>query len=438
MPRTDIQAAVAEISQPASAPRKGAWRIRLEALLFTAGAQTGIQLLGVGTGLAIVRLLSVREYAYYTIANAAFGTMTVLSDSGVSQSAMAEGGRVWQNRPALGAIVAGGMMLRRRFAVAAVVISIPTLFLLLRKQGAGFAAAVLVTVSILPLFLSTITAQVLEVVPRLHQRLAPLQWIQLSGAGLRFVTAVGLVTLFPFAWLASLGAGIAQIWTTWRLGRVSGSLADLDAPPDRGATKEMTRQITRAAPGAVYYAFAGQITVWLISVFGSTTAVAQVGALGRLAMAFNVATAVFGAIVVPRFARAQFTGRSFALRRFWYTQVGMAAVLSGGVLLVAAFPSAVLLVLGRDYALLTHEVVLAAVGGALALLSGCAYAMAGARGVIIAPWLLVPVAILLQAALVAWLPMTTVSGVLWLGILSNLVFWLMHAANFTYGVALSR
>jgi hypothetical protein len=431
MPGSNVRAAVAEVVPPVSPPERARWR-GLHTLLFTAGAQSGIQLLAVVTGLVIVRLLSVREYAYYTIANAALGTLTVLTDCGVTQSVLALGGKVWQSPPALGAVVTGGMRLRHRFALLAGVIAMPVVFLQLRQQGAGFGGALLVTASILPMLLSSISAHLLEVVPRLHQRLAQLQRIQLWGAALRFMSAVALVPLFPFAWLASLGAGLAQTWATWRVRRLAGSLADLDASPDPGASREMARLVARAAPGAIYYALAGQITVWLIALCGTTRAVAQVGALGRLAMVYNVVTAAFTVMVVPRFARTQFARGSSALGVYWRVQLALLALLGVITVLVAAFPGAVLLLLGREYLGLTREVVLSAAGGALGTLSGSAYALSAARGVIVSPWLAVPLALLIQTALIMTLPMSTVTGVLWLGVLSNLAFWLTYSVNFSF------
>ncbi|HXW74456.1 MAG TPA: hypothetical protein VEK10_06555 [Steroidobacteraceae bacterium] len=427
----NTSAAIAEVPARVSAPQRSWWS-GLHTLLFTAGAQSAIQLLAVATGLAVVRLLSVRQYAYYTIANAALGTLTVLTDCGVTQSVLALGGRVWQKSTALGAVVAGGMRLRRRFTLLAVIVAMPAVLLQLRQQGATLGEALLVTVSILPMLLSSITGHLLEVVPRLHQRLAALQRIQLWGAALRFLSAVALVPLFSFAWLASLSAGLAQTWATWRVRRLAGSLADLDASPDPRASREMARLVARAAPGAIYYALAGQITVWLIALFGNTTAVAQVGALGRLAMLYNVVTAAFTVMVVPRFARAHFVHGSSALGVYWRVQLALLALLGTITALVAAFPGAVLMLLGRDYLGLTHQVVLSAVAGALGTLGGCAYALAAARGVITSPWLAVPLALSIQAGLIMTLPMSSVSGVLWLGVLSNLAFWLTYALNFSF------
>jgi hypothetical protein len=192
--------------------------------------------------------------------------------------------------------------------------------------------------------------------------------------------------------------------------------------------------VARAAPSAVYYALAGQITVWLIALCGTTRAVAQVGALGRLAMLYSVVTAAFTVMIVPRFARAQFDRGSAALGVYWRAQLALSAPLGLIMLLVTAFPTTTLMLLGREYLGLTHEVVLTAVNGALSTLSAAAYALAAARGVIIAPLLALPVALVIQIGLIMTLPVSTVSGVLWLSVLSNLMFWCMYSFNFTLAV----
>lgn len=415
----------------------GVVRRAVSAVLLTGSMQAAVQGLMFLSGLIVIRMLPVHEYAYYTIANATLGTLMVLTDCGIAQGVMAQGGKVWQRREALGGVVVAGMMLRRQFGALAALVSMPVLYLLLTQQGAPTTSALLIAVSIVPLFLSSLSGQVLEIVPRLHQRLMSLQRIQISGAVLRLVASISLVTLLPYAWLANIGNGLGQLWTVWRLRRLGGELASLDEAPDLSARQNIVQQVRRTAPSAVYYAFAGQISVWLISILGSTESVAQVGALGRLAVVFNVISAIFTLVFVPRFARMDVDQGTALLQRYWMVQLTMAASLALLVSWVAVFPTLALAVLGPAYANLTHEVVLAAAGGALGLLSGSAYVLGSARGVVIAPWFVVPFAILVQAVLILSLPMSTVAGVLWLGVLTNLTFWITHAVYFS-GVAIKK
>jgi hypothetical protein len=68
----------------------------------TGSVQLILQALGFASGILIIRLLPVQEYAFYTLANTMLGTMTVLSDGGISAGVMAQGGRVWKDKEKLG------------------------------------------------------------------------------------------------------------------------------------------------------------------------------------------------------------------------------------------------------------------------------------------------------------------------------------------------
>jgi hypothetical protein len=403
-------------------------RRRAAGLMLTASAQALIQLLSLVTGLVVVRVLSVREYAYYTIANAVLSTMSVLSDSGIADGLIAQGGRVWSDRSALGGLIAAGLALRRRFALFAATISLPILFVLLRRQGATAPAAVLVAAAVIPLYASTLTGQLLQIVPRLHRQSARLQRIQVSAAVLRFALVTGVAKLLPLAWIATACAGAAQAWSNWRLRRLAAELVDLNASPAAESWENCMRQVRRSAPSAVYYAFEGQIAILLVSIFGMTSGVASVGALTRLAVIFTVIGSVFALLWVPRFARLSYERP--VLKAFWGAQLALAGVSAVLVLCVVLFPHAVLWVLGPAYGSLEHEALIAALSGSFGLLGGCSYWMSAARGVVIAPWAMIPLALCVQILLISMLPISTVGGVLWLGALTNLAYWLMHTVNF--------
>jgi hypothetical protein len=86
----------------------------------------------------IIRSLAIDEYAYYTIANTALGAMSVVTDSGVTSGVFAEGGKVWQDRARLGAVLSAGLAIRKRLSGLAVLVAVPLLGLLLRRQGASW------------------------------------------------------------------------------------------------------------------------------------------------------------------------------------------------------------------------------------------------------------------------------------------------------------
>ena len=87
---------------------------------------TEILLKGIGfiTGILIVRMLPVQEYALYTLANTMVGTLIVLTDGGVSNGVMALSGKVWQDPRKIRNILATGLDLRKKFAIVTLLVVI--------------------------------------------------------------------------------------------------------------------------------------------------------------------------------------------------------------------------------------------------------------------------------------------------------------------------
>jgi hypothetical protein len=172
----------------------------------------------------------------------------------------------------------------------------------------------------------------------------------------------------------------------------------------------------RTLPGTIYYVFASQLTVLLITIFGTTESVAQVGALSRIAMIVSFLMAMFHLIAVPRYARISAT-ETKKLVRVYLLLLAAIAVASGlAVLFAWLSPHAVLFILGGKYQSLTSEVVLAVAAGALSVISSAALTMAAVRGIVASPLVAILPSIAVQALLIALLPLDAVSSMFWLSI----------------------
>jgi O-antigen/teichoic acid export membrane protein len=399
-------------------------------VLLAGGAQGVIQLVGFLAGVIVIRSLAPQQYAYYTIASSTLGVMTVLTDGGIANGVLAQGGQVWRERDRLGAVLAAGMALRRRLGIFALLVAVPLAILLLRHQGATWSQALLVAASMLPFFVLTVTGQLLEVVPRLQQRVAPLQGIQVV-TNLARVGLVGLmVPLWPFAAVAMVGTAIPQWWANWRLRRLADVHADWRSAADAEVRQRLLAQVRRTLPGAIYYAVSGQLSIWLVAIFGAATSVAAVGALGRLAMILSAIGGVFNLLGVPRFARIPATQRALIRRRYLQTQTAFAAASAVPLAALALFPSPALSILGPSYAGLHSEAVLMAASYIVSSMSALAYILGASRGVVVAPWVSVPYCIVGQIVLISLLPLHEVAGVIWVTLLSEASLWLLHSLYF--------
>ncbi len=376
--------------------------------------QVIIQGIGFLSGLLLVRTLEKEEYAYFTIANTMQGTINILADSGISVALCAIGGKVWQDAYRFGQLINAALELRRYLAVGVISIVTPLLLWLLLSNGASWYYAVVITAVMLVGVSFQLTTGVLEVIPRLHSQINRIQTLDLT-------VALSRLSLLCVAYLSFLNAAVAIFIASFAMGIqklllehwVKDSI-DTQAPVKAEDKSAITKFIRAQAPSAIFYTVQGQITVWLISIFGNVANVAEVGALGRLAAIFNILAAVMSSVVLPSFARCQsYRGLQ---QKFWQILVGL--LVFEGVLVgaVAMFPNQILWILGKQYANLQQEVLLLTLSTAFAYFVGTLWSLNSAKGWIEHSWLYIPATLLMQVILLQVLDISSVRGVILFGI----------------------
>lgn len=373
--------------------------------------------------------MSTEQYALYILANTMLGTMTVLSDGGISSGVMAEGGKVWENGHKLGAVIKTGLYLRKRFAIISLIIAVPILLFLLRHHGAGWLTATLILLSLIPAFFAALSGKILEIIPQLHQDITSLQRIQfLSNAGR--LALLGLtIFAFPFAFVAICAASSSQIWANIQLRKRAKKFIDPLQVKSQEVQARIIKLVKRTMPGAIYYAVAGQLTIWLISIFGNTESIAQIGALGRLAAVLAVIQSVLGILVVPYFAKLQ-QNRKKLIQLFLWLQLGFVIFTAILALLVWMFPGIILGILGPQYDSLSFELLLMMIASCVALQGGTIYHISASRGIVPAPFWMIAYMLLLQAGLIFVFDFSIVSEVILYSMVVNLGTLLYQAIYF--------
>ena len=235
----------------------------------TGSAQIIVQAVGFVSGLLVIRLLPVHEYALYTLANTMLGTMTLLADGGISSGVMAHGAKVWQNDKKLGVVLATGLDLRRKFAIASLIVAVPILIYLLLHNDASWLSTILIVISLIPAFFAALSDSLLEIVPKLHQEILPLQKNQVVVGLVRLLLTALTIFIFPFTFIAILASGLPRLWGNIQLRKITNGFADSKQEPDPVVRKDILKLVKRNLPGAIYFCSSGQISIWLISVFGN-------------------------------------------------------------------------------------------------------------------------------------------------------------------------
>jgi O-antigen/teichoic acid export membrane protein len=372
--------------------------------------QAIVQTLGFAAGILIVRSLPKREYAFYTIGNTMLATILLLADSGISSALTAIGGRVWDDSHRLGSLLTTALQLRRQLAVLTVFVVVPVLIWLLRQNGANALVTVGLVLAVLAGSGLELITRIYAVVLRLRSEIRQIQNQALSAALVK-LAAVGIALFIFFNAIVAIATVVLGYAVQfWMLRRWVSREIDTSAPGDPAMRSEIIAVLRRQGPHSVYYCLQGQITVWLISVFGNSESVANVGALGRLVAVFAVLSTVMIEIVLPAFARIQSANQ--LRRRYLQILFGYLAISALSVAVIAIFPGQILSILGRQYSDLRSDGILMAGCAVVSTIAGLLWAINSSRAWIVSPAVLIPCTIAVQAALASILDLSTVRGVL--------------------------
>lgn len=405
----------------------------IKLISFTSVLELVVQAIGFFSGILVIRLLPPSEYAFYTLANTLLGTMAVLADGGISSGTMAQAGKVWQDKVKLGIVLATGMDLRKKFAVVSLIIVSPFLIYLLRHHEASWLMSFLLLISIIPTFFTALSGNILQLAPKLHQDIVPLQKNNVLTNAFRLVLTTLLIFIFPWAFIAILASGTSQIWSNIQLRKISSNHADMSQKPDATIRKEILVFVKRILPGAIYFCVSGQITIWIISFFGNTNSVAQVGALGRLGMVVGIFGTLMGTLVTPRFARLP-KDRNRLIKIFFQIQLGLFIL---GIIIVGitySFPNQILWIIGKDYQNLQMELILSIAGACLGIIGGASFSLSSNRGILVNPLLTIPAIAITIAIGAILIDVRTIQGVLELNIFIAIIEIVMYYLYFIFKV----
>ena len=389
--------------------------------------QAAVQIIAFSSGILLVRWLPQREYAYFTIANAMQATLMLLADIGVSVGLISIGGRVWQDRHRFGELISSGLAVRKKLAATAAIVVAPILYAMLARNGASSTYALLLIAFVLAGFSIQLSVDIFSVVPRLRSDIGRIQKIDFTCAIVRLLLILGLVYLVATAGLAVAIASATFLLQYFLLRSYAAKVVDLKANENAEDRQEIVRLIKHLAANAVFYCFQGQITVFLISFFARrATSVAEVGALGRLAMIFTVLTNLLINIFVPAFARCQDKRK---LRHLYGAIAGGVILFSAPVLGGAAlFPDQFLFVLGNRYTHLHRELLLMVSVAVISALSGTLWLLNASKAWVSGAWLYIPLTLATQIALIPFTDFSSVAGVLIFNLISAAPSLLLNLA----------
>ncbi len=375
--------------------------------------QVLVQICTLLVSLLLVRKMPKEQYAYYTIANALLSTVLAISDSGMASGIQAIGGPFHNDNQRLGQLLRTGIGLRRKMYLLAAAIVLPIIPYMLFKAGAHVAVIGEVLILVIVATQLQLVVSIYSAFPRLRGDIRTLQWIGIAGAAIRFLIILPAYFASISIGLALLSQILSCVGQIYILSRWAHRNIDMAAPPNDGFRSSIWRIVRAQVPYEIYGVFQGQISVWLITIFGSASQVADLGALSRLGMVFVVVAQVINSVLTPRLSRCVTSSRLRTL----YWQIFLAYIVFSGACLVGVLAERNLVVklLGTQYANIHTDLVYAMVLQTIWALQGGALAMNMSRGWIVPAYIGITLTILTQVVAFQMVNLATLRGVLLAG-----------------------
>lgn len=322
-------------------------------LLQFAALQALVQLLIASSGFIVVRVLPKPEYALLAIANSMQSACQALAELGTGMGVRSIGGRIWNDPARFGQLLRTSLSLRRGFGLIAFGICLPITGWLLWRNGAVPVLAVALCLALAAGVAPLVAATTWVVSAQLHGEYKRIQKLDLGNAGLR-LALVGTLCLTCFNALLTILVGALANWVqTLTLRRWAWAKTGPGDSINLQDRRELLDLSLKSLPNTIFFCFQGQILLVILTFAGSPAGIADLTALGRLAMAFQVLSVTFANVLAPRFACCQESRR---LQQLYLTFVCSIS----SILLVLAtcawlWPDPFLLLLGDQYRSLRRE-----------------------------------------------------------------------------------
>jgi O-antigen/teichoic acid export membrane protein len=392
-----------------------------------------VQLLSLSIGLLLLRWLSVDNYAQFSVAFGFQTTLSLLTDLGFSGTIIALVGPRGNNPKVVGSYIRSGRHLRSVMLVCLTPVAAVVYVGIAREHHWGILTSSLLFLSIIASIYFTGMVSYHGAPLLIRGRLSHYYRHQMAGASFRLV-ASGLlyVTGGLYAWTTSWVNALGFLLIGWLNARESHPFAELPAQPIPEVTRQMVRYVTPNLPSMIFFALQGQFSLFLISFFGQTRSIAEVGALGRLGQIFILISGFNGAVIEPFIARLP---KERVLRS--YLTVLAAASAIAGVVVCFGFlePRPFLLLLGAKYASLRKEI------GWLVLGSSCSYLVSVVLTMNVArrwvywttSWVTIGLIIATQIVFLCLFKMDSTIHVIYFGAANSIAYLVACLFNSVYG-----
>lgn len=352
-------------------------RRRIRIILVYLAGQGLVQLTNLLTGFLLLRWLTVDNYAQFIVAFTFQLTLGFLTDLGFSGTIVALVGPRGNDPTVIGSYIRSGRRIRNIMLLCLTPIAAVFYIQIVRQHHWATSTSVILFASIVASIYFSGTISYYGAPLLIHGRLSHYYRNQLAGALFRILTCGALYLVGSLsAWTTSWANALGYLVIGWFNARESRRFVKLPAHPDSKITRQMMQYVLPNLPSFVFFALQGQISLFLISLFGKTRNIAEVGALGRLGQLFLILAGFNAAVIEPFMARLP---DKRVLRSYLIISLIACAICIPICCLGFFDPKVLLLILGPRYASLQRETGWLVLSSCVGYLVGVLWIMTAAR-----------------------------------------------------------
>lgn len=426
---------LAKSSEGRSGNRSGyrRWRSIFRILGNFFWGQGALQAVNALVGLFLVRALSVEAYAQYGLAFGFQSTAANLMDLGFASTIIPLVGERIHDRQMVGRYVHAAVRLRTRAFLVLAPFAVLAFVAIARTHHWSWELQTLLIVPVLVALYSSGNVSCFSASFFLYRRLREYYIPQTSSGllrlgaylllrvagGLNAWTAAG-VNALNITFISKVLSDKGRQWIDW-------------SHKDTSSTeREIIHYILPATPALIFGALQSQLSLFLISIFGQTSSIAEVAALGRIAQLFTMLQVFNIVIVEPYIARLS----RDRLPAVYIKLTALAtACCTPAVALAFAFPGAILWILGPQYEGLRSEMGWLVLASCINYIAVLAWIMNRARKWVFWSGTIVEIALVVaaQTAFIALVGVRTTEAAVMLMLVTSLCLVISHAYNAIYG-----
>ncbi|MEQ1850962.1 MAG: hypothetical protein ABMA01_05140 [Chthoniobacteraceae bacterium] len=384
----------------------------LASVAFTTFSIQGLSFL---SSILVIRALTVRDYALFSIATSMAGVLGGLADSGLSVASLSLGGRYDGNPREQGTLLATcRQMLRFNGALAFLAVAPLWLWSSWKHSESVWQLAWIGGFIFLGFF-ALLGINVYRSLLLVHHKLQRMQACDIGCTLLRVVLMLVGLRFLPSAETAVAVGFLADVPRVLFYRAMVRGCVEPGQPPSPGMRREILGILKRTMPNTIYGALSAQVQFVLLALLGNSKSVAGAGALIRLHQLFMIVPSFSAGVLNPRLAREKDVHRlPVQFTRFGIVGTGLGLAVAG---VIIAFPWLFLWLLGPSYSDYYFEARMMAVVSLAFSTAGVFTGLLASRGFVVPPAWTIGANVSALTVSVMFLPVDQLRGFLWMQVL---------------------